>query len=157
MKYLLLNVALALVWTLLTGEFTQTNFFFGLLLAFSLLFLLRDVVGTTTYCKKVWQVVYFVLYFLWELLIANLHVAYEVITPKLYMHPAIVAVPLDLKKDLEITLLANLITLTPGTLSLEVSEDMRTLYVHGMYVDDVEEFRQSIKQGFEKRVRELFE
>ncbi len=157
MKYLILNLALGLVWTFLTGEFTQTNFFFGLLLAFFLLFMLREVVGTTAYCKKVWQVIYFVLYFLWELVIANLHVAYEVITPKLYMHPAIVAVPLDVKRDLEITLLANLITLTPGTLSLEVSEDRSTLYVHGMYVDDIEEFRQSIKLGFEKRVKELFE
>lgn len=157
MKYLMLNVALALAWTFLTGEFSEANFFWGLLLSYFLLFLLRDVVGTTTYCKKVWQVIYFTLYFLWELTIANLHVAYEVITPKLYMHPAIVAVPLDLKKDLEITLLANLITLTPGTLSLEVSEDKSTIYVHGMYVDDIEEFRRSIKDGFEKRVRELFE
>lgn len=157
MKYSLLNIALALVWTFLTGEFTQTNFFFGLLLAFCLLFMLRDVVGTTAYCRKVWQVTYFVLYFVWQLIVANLHVAYEVITPRLYMRPAIVAVPLDLKKEMEITLLANLVTLTPGTLSLEISEDRSTLFVHGMYVDDVEAFRQSIKQGFEKRVQELFE
>jgi multicomponent Na+:H+ antiporter subunit E len=157
MKYLLLNISLGLVWAVLTEEFTQENFLFGIGLGFLLLFLLRDVVGTTAYSKKVWQVVYFGLYFLWELLIANLHVAFEVITPKLHMRPAIVAVPLDLKGDFEITLLANLITLTPGTLSLDISDDKKTLYVHGMYVDDVEEFRRSIKQGFEKRVQELFE
>lgn len=157
MKYSLLNVSLALAWTFLTGEFTQINFFVGLLLGYFLLLLLRDVVGSATYCTKVWKIIYFVVYFMWELIIANLHVAYEVITPKLHMHPAIVAVPLDLKHDLEITLLANLITLTPGTLSLEISSDKKTLYVHGMYVDDIEEFRQSIKQGFEKRVQELFE
>lgn len=157
MKFLLLNFALALTWTFLTGRFNETNFFFGLGLGFFLLALLRDAVGSGAYVKKVWQAIYFVLYFLWELLVANLHVAYEVITPRLYMRPAIVAVPVDLKRDFEITLLANLITLTPGTLSLEISEDKKTLYVHGMYVDDIDDFRRSIKQGFEKRVQELFE
>jgi multicomponent Na+:H+ antiporter subunit E len=157
MKYLLLNISLGLVWAVMTEKFTQENFLFGLGLGFLLLFLLRDVVGTKAYSKKVWQVTYFGLYFLWELLIANLHVAYEVITPKLHMRPAIVAVPLDLKSDFQITLLANLITLTPGTLSLDISPDKKTLYVHGMYVDDIDEFRRSIKQGFEKRVQELFE
>lgn len=61
-------------------------------------------------------------YFLWQLLLSNLRVAYDVITPRLYMRPGILAVPLDAEIDLEITLLANLITLTPGTLSLDVSE-----------------------------------
>jgi multicomponent Na+:H+ antiporter subunit E len=157
MKYLLLNIALALAWTFLTGEFSEMNFAFGLVLGYFLLFLLRDVVGTERYCNKVWQVIYFIAYFMWELGVANFIVAWEVITPKLHMRPAIVAVPIDLKRDLEITLLANLITLTPGTLSLEVSEDKHTIYVHGMYVDDIEDFRRSIKDGFEKRVQELFE
>ncbi len=156
MKYSLLNIALALAWTSLTGEFNEVNFAWGLLLGYFLLFLLRDVVGTTRYCNKVWQVIYFTLYFVWQLGLANFIVAWEVITPKLHMRPAIIAVPIDLKQDFEITLLANLITLTPGTLSLEVSEDKRTLYVHAMYVDDIEEFRRSIKNGFETRVRELF-
>ncbi len=68
---------------------------------------------------------------------------------------AIVAIPLDAKTDREITLLANLITLTPGTLSLDVSEDRRFLYVHAMFVEDVESFRDSIKNGFERRLLEL--
>ncbi|HEX3051331.1 MAG TPA: Na+/H+ antiporter subunit E [Aggregatilineaceae bacterium] len=156
MSYLLLNIALAFAWTFLTGEFSEMNFTFGLVLSYFLLFLLRDVVGTHRYCNKVWQVIYFTLYFCWQLGLANFVVAWEVITPKLHMRPAIIAVPIDLKRNLEITLLANLITLTPGTLSLDVSEDKRTIYVHAMYVDDIEEFRRSIKDGFETRVRELF-
>ena len=71
------------------------------------------------------------------------------------MRPGVVAIPLDAETDAEITLLANLITLTPGTLSLDVSDDRRVLYIHAMYVDDVEELRRSIKDGFEKRVMEL--
>jgi multicomponent Na+:H+ antiporter subunit E len=71
------------------------------------------------------------------------------------MVPGIVAVPLDLETDLQITLLATCITLTPGTLSLHVSEDRRTLYVHAMYIDDPDQLVREIKQGFEQRIREI--
>jgi multicomponent Na+:H+ antiporter subunit E len=69
----------------------------------------------------------------------------------------VVAIPLDAKSDIEITLLANLITLTPGTLSLDVSSDRSVLYIHVMYVDndDLDEVRRKIKSGFERRVLEV--
>jgi multicomponent Na+:H+ antiporter subunit E len=72
------------------------------------------------------------------------------------MRPGIIAIPLDARTDLEITLLANLITLTPGTLSLDVSADRRVLYIHVMYIDndDIEAVRRNIKDGFERRVLE---
>jgi multicomponent Na+:H+ antiporter subunit E len=73
------------------------------------------------------------------------------------MNPAIIAVPLDVKTDMEITLLANVITLTPGTLSLDVSNDKKVLYVHAAYVEDREEFVQDLKNGFEKKLMEIFE
>jgi multicomponent Na+:H+ antiporter subunit E len=79
-------------------------------------------------------------------------VAYDVITPSYYMRPAVVAIPLDARTDAEITLLANLISLTPGTLSLDLSADRRTLYVHGMFVRDRETFVRSIKHGLERRL-----
>ena len=71
------------------------------------------------------------------------------------MKPAIIGYPLEAKTDIEITLIANCITLTPGTLSLDVSEDKSLLYIHCMYVDSKEEVIQSIKQGFEKRILEI--
>jgi multicomponent Na+:H+ antiporter subunit E len=73
------------------------------------------------------------------------------------MRPGVVAIPLDVQTDAEITLLANLITLTPGTLSLDVSTDRRVLYIHVMYIDndDVEAVRRKIKEGFERRVLEV--
>ena len=78
-------------------------------------------------------------------------------TPKLHMTPGIVGVPLDIKSDAEITMLANLITLTPGTLSLDVSEDKKVLYVHSMYITNREDFINGIKNGFEKRIKQLYE
>jgi multicomponent Na+:H+ antiporter subunit E len=88
------------------------------------------------------------------LLLANLRVAADVIAPRLRARPGIVAIPLDAKTDAEITVLANLITLTPGTLSIDVSDDRRTLYVHALFVDDAASLVRDIKQSLERRVLE---
>lgn len=161
MRMLLLNISLGLSWLALTGEFTPDNFLGGLILSYLLLFFLHRALlpEGDDYFRKVPQVPYFIVYFLWELLLANLRVTWEVITPGYQMTPGIIKIPLDLKTDLGITVLANMITLTPGTLSLEVdrSGPQPMLYVHSMYVKDVQVFQQSIKQGFERRVMELFE
>ena len=71
--------------------------------------------------------------------------------------PGVVAIPLDARTDVEITLLANLITLTPGSVSLDLSEDRRVLYVHAMYIvgGDVDAYRRAVKEGLERRVLEL--
>lgn len=156
MKLFILNVLLALAWVALTGQFTPVNLVAGFGLGYLLLWLVRPARETASYFRKIVQVISFFFFFLSELLIANLRVAYYVIRPSLTMRPGVVAIPLDLKSDAEITLLANLITLTPGSLSLDVSTDRRVLYVHAMYIDDVETFRREIKEGFERRVREVF-
>lgn len=97
------------------------------------------------------------LYFLKELIVASLEIAWEVITPKHRMESGLIAVPLDVKTDLEITILASLISLTPGTLSLDVSEDRETLYIHAVYIrrGDIEALKNQIKFGFEKRLLEI--
>jgi multicomponent Na+:H+ antiporter subunit E len=89
----------------------------------------------------------FLAYFFWELLLANLRVAYDVVTVTHFMKPAILAIPLEATTDLEITLLANMISLTPGTLSLDVSSDRKVLFVHAMYLEEIEEFK-----DFERRL-----
>ena len=98
----------------------------------------------------------FLLFFLKELVVANLKVAAAVLAPAGRLRPAIVAVPLALDRDAEIALLANLITLTPGTLSLDVSPDRRTLYVHAMATTSPDDLRREIQQGFERRILEVF-
>ena len=81
--------------------------------------------------------------------------AQEVLRPRMAITPGVVAVPLTATSDLEITLLSCLITLTPGTLALDVSDDRSTLFVHALDVADPDEFRRSIVDGFERRVLEL--
>ena len=156
MTGLLWNVLLALVWVAMNGEPTTGSFAVGFLLGFVVLFFARTAVGGPDYVVRVWRVAGLFVFFIWELLKANVRVAYDVLTPRHRMRPGIVAVPLDARTDAEITLLANLITLTPGTLSLDVSSDRSVLYVHAMYIDDdPEEFRRSVKNGFERRVLEV--
>jgi multicomponent Na+:H+ antiporter subunit E len=151
-KRLLMNVLLTLVWVALTGKFGLGNFLFGFGLSFFILWLLARDAGDYRYFKRVPLLLSFFFFFLYELIKANLQVAYDVITPRFFMKPGIVKIPLDAETDLEITLLANLITLTPGTLALDVSDDRRVLYVHVMYLHDKEKFIQSVKTGFEKRL-----
>jgi multicomponent Na+:H+ antiporter subunit E len=151
----LLNNLLTFVWVALTGTFTFTNFIFGFALSFGALWLINRNKEGGKYFWLVPRSISFFFFFLKELIRANIQVAYDVITPKFYMTPGIVRVPLDAETELEITLLANLISLTPGTLSLDVSADKKVLYVHSMYIEDKDEFIDGIKNGFERRLLEL--
>ncbi|MCK8600371.1 Na+/H+ antiporter subunit E [Desulfoferrobacter suflitae] len=157
MKTLLLNLLLTIAWMALTGQFLLSNFIVGFAVAYLILWLAQVEADPSGYFARVPKMIALLTFFLWELIKANLKVAYDVLSPKWHMRPGVVAIPLELTSDLEITLLANLITLTPGTLSLDVSTDRKVLYVHSMYIDDVNEFQRQIKDGFERRIREVFQ
>lgn len=151
----LLNILLTVVWVFLTGTVNATNFAFGFILSYLVLWLISSNNDKRKYFVIGPRIIGFAFYFLYELVKANLQVAAHVVTPKFYMEPGIIKYPLDAKSDLEITLLANVITLTPGTLSLDVSDDRKVLYIHTMYVSDKDEFIDSIKNGFEKRILKI--
>jgi len=149
------NILLAVLWVFMAGEVTPTNILAGLVLGYVMLLFSHRVLAPSSYYWKGYHLAKFILFFLWELLKANLKVAYDVATPTHYMRPGVIAIPLDLETDEQITLLANLITLTPGTLALDVSSDKKVLYIHAMYVIHEEAIRREIKEGFENRVLEL--
>lgn len=152
----LLNLLLTLAWIALTGQFTLANFAFGFLLGYVMLWLVQRVTGPSSYFGKARQTLAFVLFFVREVIKANLQVAYMVLNPRYRLHPGVIAVPLEARTDTEITLLANLITLTPGSLSIDVSADRKVLYVHTMDLgDDPARFRREIKEGFERRLLEV--
>jgi multicomponent Na+:H+ antiporter subunit E len=102
--------------------------------------------------RRIVAVVLLILSFGWELLLSNIRLAADVLRPRMRMRPGIVAVPLDARTDLELVLLSNLVTLTPGTLTIDVSADRRTLYVHAMFVTSPEALVDEIKRGLERRV-----
>jgi multicomponent Na+:H+ antiporter subunit E len=152
MNVFLLNLLLAGLWVASTGVFTYANALLGFVVGYVALWWLQALLGWSPYFRKLPLGISFVVMFLWEVLKSNLRVAWDVVTPQTLRRPGIIAVPLEAESDLEITLLANLITLTPGSLSLDVSPDRKTLYVHVMFIDDPAAVRQEIKDRFERRI-----
>lgn len=155
MMMMLTNLLLALAWMAMVGSAGWAHFLTGFVVSYLALAWLSAMMGRTGYVRKLPASIGFVFFIIYQLILSNLRVAYDVITPSANRSPAVIGVPLDATTDTEITLLANLITLTPGTLSLDLSTDRKTLYVHAMFADDPEEFCREIKQGFERRVLEL--
>ncbi len=157
MKPFVWNLLLGLIWVALTGTFTAANLLIGVVLGYLILAFAGSTVGAEGYAGRVWKRIGFLLFYLWELLLSNLRVARDVIRPRSRANPAIVAIPVDGLAPTQITLLANLITMTPGTLSIDTSDDQRTLYIHAMFVEDVDQLRDEIEQGLTRRVRELMQ
>jgi len=156
MSLFLCNLLIALFWALLTGHVSVGNLGVGFVLGYIALSLLYPATELkTSYFQKSLQLVRFVLFFTRELLVSTWRVAQDVVKPLPLMRPGVVGIPLDAKTDLEITMLANIISLTPGTLSLDVSEDRKTLYIHAMYVVNPDDLRKEIKDGLERRLLEL--
>ena len=148
-------VLLALAWMALTGDWSPPAALLSAGVGWLLLRFARPLGGEGFRTVRFPRLPGFLFFFLRELVVANLRVAMAVLFPKGRLRPAIVACPLTLDRDAEIALLANLISLTPGTLSLEVSEDRRTLYVHAMAVTSPDDLRREIRDGFERRILEV--
>jgi len=157
MSLFLLNLLLALAWGAVNGSFGATTLSAGFVIGYGVLLLARPALGPSGYYTGVWRGLAFAAFYVWEIVLSSLRVAIDVLTPRLRARPAILRLPLNAKSDFEITVLANLISLTPGTLSLDVSPDRRTLYVHAMYVDDgPDALRAELKDDIETRVLDLF-
>ncbi|MFD2743720.1 MULTISPECIES: Na+/H+ antiporter subunit E [Sphingobacterium] len=154
-KYFLMNLLLSFIWVALTGSLSYSNFIFGLLLGFFVLWIMSRNEYDQRYFYRVPKIISFLLYFIWEMIKANLQVAYDVMTPKYFFRPGVVRFPLSAKTDLEINVLSTFISLTPGTLILDVSEDKKALYIHVMYLNDPEIFINSLKMGVERRLMEV--
>ena len=137
MNYFAVNIGLALAWAALTGGFSTGRLAMGFVLGYVMLGFVERMQGQVSYTRKGFAFIAFVLYFLKELAKANVEVAWDVITFwEDKSHPRLMAIPVEAESDLELTLLANLVSLTPGTLSLDVSPDRRHLYVHAMFAED---------------------
>lgn len=152
----LINILLALAWAAVSGSFSEVNLAFGFVLGTIALYLIREQVGTTAYFSKLGKAAGLATMFVFELVLSAWRVATIVLRPKMDLQPGIIAYPLTVDRDVEISMLANLITLTPGTLSMDVSEDRKTLYVHCIDVPDPQAVIDDIKNGFERKILEVF-
>ena len=155
MNLFFINTFIALGYIGVQGQFSLSGFLIGFALGYLALWLTGPLYGRSRYFQRVPKTIRLAGFFLVELLLSTLRVFWDVVTPGHISRPGIVGVPLNAESDMEILLVANLISLTPGTLSIDLSEDRQTLYVHVMFLDDPDRFRQGIKDGVERRVLEV--
>ena len=155
---LLGSILLALAWAALQGEITLANLLAGYVFGYVILALLaRGGVMPSTLTSRMAHAAGLAGFFIWELVRANVRVAVDVLRPRTTIQPAVLALPLDVTTDGEILLLSMLINITPGSVTIDLSEDRRTLYVHVMHMTSAETSRREIKEGFERRVKLLFQ
>ena len=156
MDLVIYNILLSVLWALLMGEVSVGSLTIGFVLGYFALVVLYPSTGKkSSYFQKTVQFIRFSLFFTKELIVSSYRVAMDVVKPLPLMRPGVIGIPLDAETDLEITMLANIISLTPGTLSLDVSPDRKTLYIHAMYVINPDDLRREIKDGLERRLLEL--
>jgi multicomponent Na+:H+ antiporter subunit E len=149
-----INLILAFVWAALNGGIGLPSLLVGFLIGYFVLYVLQPLFGTSRYCGKLLDGIQLTSFFIYELIVSSLKVTWDVLTPLQKSKPALVAVPIDARSNAEVTVLANLVSLTPGSLSVDISDDRSQLLVHAMFVDDPEAFKKEIKLGMEKRVLE---
>ncbi len=149
------NISLAIAWVTLSGNFSGLNLLLGFALGYAALAILeRELPVLRGYSRRIPRFFMFLLFFIKELLKANLKVAFDVLTPPWHMQPGVVAFPLKAETDLEITMVANFISLTPGTLSLDVSTDRRVLFIHAMFLQDEQALLAELHEA-ERRILEI--
>ncbi len=156
-----LAAMLALLWCLLSGGFNVANFLMGILLGAVTVWLLRPFLpwnpSLIAMSQKIPAFLRYMPRFLYELCKANLQVVYLALHPKTPIRPGIIALETRHRSPLGTTLLANSITLTPGTLTMDVSEEGKTLYIHTLDISDPDEVREGIRRGLEDYTVEIAE
>jgi len=156
MSKLIANFLLAGAWAAAIQPFNAANLAVGFALGYIVLWVASPSDRESPYFKKVFKGIGFAFFTLKELVVANIKMAVWTVMPLKRLRPMILAVPIqDDLTDTEITILSSLITLTPGTLTMDVSENRRYLFIHFMHVDDPEEAKRDVAEGFQRRLLEV--
>jgi multicomponent K+:H+ antiporter subunit E len=153
-----LNFAMLIVfWLLLTHHFTVGNVLLAAILAWLIPWGVNRIRTAVTPVQKPFQLIAFLGLVLGDIIVSNIVVAKQVLGSPERLQPGFVAIPLDLTGALPITMLASTISLTPGTVSIEISEDQTILYVHALHVTEEKALVDRIKHRYEQPLKEIFE
>ena len=154
---LLLNIVIAFLWMLLIDEdeIILTTFFAGFLVGIGVIFLMHRFFGTRFYLRRVYATFKLLLIFIWELIQSSVLVLKQILSPRLKIQPGIFRYETVLRSDLEITMISLLLTLTPGSVVMEVSPEGNVLYVHAMDVENERGAILSQLKNFEKAIMEV--
>ncbi|MGB1090579.1 MAG: Na+/H+ antiporter subunit E [Oceanobacter sp.] len=149
------TVILTLVWLFL-NDFSVGHLVLGFLLSLGICWLVAPLSDDLPRVQKPWLAIRYFFMVLWDILLSNFEVAARVLSPNSRLNPALVALPLDLEGEFPLAVLASTISLTPGTVSVDFSDDMKWLYIHVLHMKTEQEVIDSIKQRYEERLKEMF-
>lgn len=152
MNGLTMHLLLVIGWVVLTGSASFANITLAVLVSFFGLLLARRVLGCQSYLQRFPLALWFIVRMLVDLVVSSIIVVIDIFTPRNRFRPRILRIPVRGRSDLELTFLANAITLTPGTTTLDVTADRDALIVHAMYAEDAEAIRRQIQEDLEPRL-----
>src|SRR5699024_324508 len=152
---IVINVIIAFMWMFLSETYTFASFLSGTIIGVLLLLLLNCFVPGKFYLHRVVKIIQLSFLFVKELFASYIYIVKLVYKPKFDAKTGIFALPVVLETDWQITMLANLITLTPGTLSVVIAPDNSEIYIHAMDIDDIDESVEAIKNPFERAIMEV--
>lgn len=153
----LLTLILAVVWVLLQNDVTAGMVVFGIILGIVIPWMTSIWWPDTPKGFRLSKMVIYSFMVIWDIVIANIQVAWIVLSvPNSKLKPAWIVIPLELRQPEAITVLAGTITLTPGTVSADLSDEGHSLLVHVLHTDDPDAERELIKTRYERRLLEIF-
>lgn len=152
----LLSFVLWLVWMLLNNSADPGHMVLGALLAIFIPWFTAGFWPEKVQIRRPWLLIRFIAVVLYQILVANVVVARMILLPQNRLRPGFLLVPLELESSIAIGLLANTISLTPGTVSCDLTEDGKSLLIHALHIDDAQQTVNEIKQMFEKPLLEIF-
>lgn len=153
----LLTVVLAIVWILLQNKISAGMVVFGIILGIIIPRMTSIWWPDTPKGLRMGRMAVYSVIVIWDIIVANIQVAWIVLTvPNAKLKPCWIVVPLQLKQPEAITVLAGTITLTPGTVSADLSDEGHSLLVHVLHTDDPDAVRDDIKTRYERRLLEIF-
>lgn len=146
MTFLALNLVLAIVWLFLTGSFGTTNLIFGFAIGYGVIRVAAPYLGSRAYLQSVRGSVRFLFAFAYEVIKANLQLARDVLKPEMPFKPGILRYETEGLTPTQVVVLTNMICLTPGSLSIDMDDNGRVLYIHSVYADDPKAFLASVER-----------
>src|SRR5690625_1056198 len=152
----LLSLLLGAMWLLLNNSVSWEHFLLASLLGISIPLLVQQLQVTRNQRIHFGNLSAYCLLVLWYILVSNLHMVRLILGPVILLQPAFIKVPLRITEPQPLVWLAGTITLTPGTVSCDVSEDGTYLHVHVLHLEDEEAMVEEIQQRYERRLQEIF-
>lgn len=154
-RQIILNLLITLLWMLLNHSWSGASFFVGYTLGLLIIFAFRRFFPEPFYLKKLWAALKLIKLLIVELFRSSFEVISHIVKPKLDISPGTFKYETDLRSEFEIMLLFLFISLTPGTMPLEISRNKRTIYIHAFHIPDEGKIAEDIKNTFEKAIMEV--